>query len=499
MKVKDVALTTVLVLACSALSAIGGAAITKHNDQPAESTYETSLPSGSSRAYMASTPPNFVEVAEKTIDGVVNIRTEKAVRMSRQEQFFDPFEFFFGIPSQRDPRQQSQPQETPKQVEIGSGVIISSDGYIVTNNHVIEGADDVFVTTNNNEEYKAKVIGSDPSTDLALLKIEAGKTKLTVIPFGNSDDLRIGEWVLAIGNPFNLRSTVTAGIVSAKGRAAGSGQGSLQVGSFIQSDVAVNPGNSGGALVNMAGELIGINTMIYSSTGNYAGISFAIPTTIVHKVVNDLKEYGTVQRAVLGIVGTNINSSVTEKYDLKVSQGALVVEVADRSAAKQAGLKEGDVVTAIDGHSIATMSQLQELISTHKPGDKIKLTVNRKGTSKTLDMTLMNSEGNTDAVTRIDESSIGAAFIELTTEERNELGISYGVKVAGVDRDGKFFRAGIRKGDVILAVNNVRVSEKDDVDKIVSEVIRNSSDKVLFVKLINKNGRVNYTAVDLRD
>ena len=497
MKAKDIILTSVLVVACSTLSAIGGAAITKHGSDSSE-TFETSEPAKSSRAYMASTPPNFVEVAERTIDGVVNIRTEKAVRMS-QERFFDPFEFFFGIPSQRDPRQEGRSrQEAPKQVDIGSGVIISRDGYIVTNNHVIDGADDVYVTTNSNEEYKAKVVGTDPSTDLALIKIESGK-ELTAIPFGNSDDLRVGEWVLAIGNPFNLRSTVTAGIVSAKGRAAGSGQGSLQVGSFIQSDVAVNPGNSGGALVNMAGELIGINTMIYSSTGNYAGISFAIPTSIVHKVVSDLKEYGTVQRAVLGIAGTNITSAATEKYDLKVSQGALVMEVADRSSAKQAGLTEGDVITSIDGHSISTMSDLQEAISTHKPGDKIRMSVDRKGKAMTIDLVLKNSEGNTDAVSRIDESSIGAAFLELSDKEMSNLGISYGVKVVGVDRDGKFFRAGIRKGDVILAVNNLRVSKKDDVEKVVSDVVKSSSDKVLFVKLLNTNGRINYVAVDLRD
>lgn len=497
MKAKDIILTSVLVVACSTLSAIGGAAITKHGSDSSEA-YETTEPAKSSRAYMASTPPNFVEVAERTIDGVVNIRTEKAVRMA-QERFFDPFEFFFGIPSQRDPRQEGHSrQETPKQVEIGSGVIISRDGYIVTNNHVIDGADDVYVTTNSNEEYKAKVVGTDPSTDLALIKIESGK-ELTAIPFGNSDDLRVGEWVLAIGNPFNLRSTVTAGIVSAKGRAAGSGQGSLQVGSFIQSDVAVNPGNSGGALVNMAGELIGINTMIYSSTGNYAGISFAIPTSIVHKVVGDLKEYGTVQRAVLGIAGTNITSAATEKYDLKVSQGALVMEVADRSSAKQAGLTEGDVITSLDGHSISTMSDLQEAISTHKPGDKVRMSVDRKGKAMTIDLVLKNSEGNTDAVTRIDESSIGAAFLELSDKEMSDLGISYGVKVVGVDRDGKFFRAGIRKGDVILAVNNLRVSKKDDVEKVVSDVVKSSSDKVLFVKLLNTNGRINYVAVDLRD
>ncbi|WP_296162021.1 Do family serine endopeptidase [uncultured Porphyromonas sp.] len=497
MKAKDIILTSVLVVACSTLSAIGGAAITKHGSDSSEA-YETTEPAKSSRAYMASTPPNFVEVAERTIDGVVNIRTEKAVRMA-QERFFDPFEFFFGIPSQRDPRQEGRSrQETPKQVEIGSGVIISRDGYIVTNNHVIDGADDVYVTTNSNAEYKAKVVGTDPSTDLALIKIESGK-ELTAIPFGNSDDLRVGEWVLAIGNPFNLRSTVTAGIVSAKGRAAGSGQGSLQVGSFIQSDVAVNPGNSGGALVNMAGELIGINTMIYSSTGNYAGISFAIPTSIVHKVVGDLKEYGTVQRAVLGIAGTNITSAATEKYDLKVSQGALVMEVADRSSAKQAGLTEGDVITSIDGHSISTMSDLQEAISTHKPGDKVRMSVDRMGKTMTIDLVLKNSEGNTDAVTRIDESSIGAAFLELSDKEMSDLGISYGVKVVGVDRDGKFFRAGIRKGDVILAVNNLRVSKKDDVEKVVSDVVKSSSDKVLFVKLLNTNGRINYVAVDLRD
>ena len=216
-------------------------------------------------------------------------------------------------------------------------------------------------------------------------------------------------------------------------------------------------------------------------------------------MVSDLKEYGTVQRAVLGIAGTNITSAATEKYDLKVSQGALVMEVADRSSAKQAGLKEGDVITSIDGHSISTMSDLQEAISTHKPGDKIRMAVDRKGKAMTIDLVLKNSEGNTDAVTRIDESSIGAAFLELTDKEMSDLGISYGVKVVGVDRDGKFFRAGIRKGDVILAVNNLRVSKKDDVEKVVSDVVKSSSDKVLFVKLLNTNGRINYVAVDLRD
>lgn len=500
MKAKNVILTASLVVVCSALSAVGGAAITKHNISSAEeSTEEVGFTerksSGSAASRSASVPPNFVEVAEKTIDGVVNIRNEKEVRRS-QGPFIDPFEFFFGIPS---PERRQEQQEAPKQVSIGSGVIISDEGYIVTNNHVIDGADNLFVTTNDNEEYRAKVIGADPATDLALLKIDADKSKLTVIPIGNSDDLRIGEWVLAIGNPFNLRSTVTAGIVSAKGRAAGSGQGSLQVGSFIQSDVAVNPGNSGGALVNMAGELVGVNTMIYSNTGNYAGISFAVPTSIVLKVVSDLKEYGTVQRAVLGIVGTNINSEATEKYDLKVSKGALVLEVAEGSAAKQADLREGDVITAINGHDTPTMSALQEQISTHRPGDKITMSVNRKGKSLKIDLVLKNSEGNTDTITRIDENSIGAAFIELTDAERDKLGISYGVKVAGVDREGKFFRAGIRKGDVILAVNNIRIRSKEDVDKVVSEVIRSNSDKVLFVKLINANGRINYTAVDLRD
>lgn len=435
-------------------------------------------------------PDNFVEAAERSVHGVVNVRSEIGSRTKshRQQRFIDPFELFFGQRGMREP------QEQPGAVSIGSGVIISTDGYIITNNHVIKGASKVTVSTNDNKEYEATIVGSDPATDLALLKIDA--KNLPVIPFGDSEALQVGEWVLAVGNPFNLSSTVTAGIVSAKGRSTVN-DGSLQVASFIQTDAAVNRGNSGGALVNTKGELVGINTMIYSSTGTYAGYSFAIPVSIAAKVVADLKQYGVVQRAILGVSGANLNPELIKKFNLKVSEGAFVGDFATLSPAKQAGIQKEDVITAVNGIDIRNMAELQEQISKYRPGDKVKVDVDRKGKSLSFNIALKNLQGNTDIVRNNDFSSLGAAFKSISTEKMQQFGINYGVEIAGLD-DGKLKSAGMQKGDIILAINNTVLRSPEDLKSVVNSILSSpSADKVLFIKAVEPNGKLKYLAVDL--
>lgn len=439
-----------------------------------------------------SAPQDFVEAAERSINGVVNIRSEVAMEPSQDFRFFDPFEFFFGIPGERG--RDSQQQKMPSRVGLGSGVIISTDGYIITNNHVVAQATKLTVSTNDNKEYEASIVGTDPATDIALLKIDADG--LQPIPFGDSENLRVGEWVLAIGNPFNLQSTVTAGIVSAKGRST-MGQGDLKVTSFIQHDAAVNPGNSGGALVNTRGELVGINTMIFSQTGSYAGYSFAVPVSIASKVVADIKKYGAVQRAVLGIMGGDINSAVKNEYDLKVTEGAFVADFSAGSAAKKAGMEVGDVITAVNGTNIRNMAGLQEQVSKYSPGDSVNITVNRKGSTKQFKIMLKNSEGTTGIVEQASFSSLGASFKQIDKETAQQLGIRYGVQVTGVDRNGKMAAAGITNGFVILEINNKPVRTEQDVEKITQQVISKATDKVLFIKGMLPNGRIRYIAVEL--
>ena len=442
-----------------------------------------------------STPQDFVEVAERSINAVVNIRCEVAMPTpQRSERFIDPFEFLFGIPSMPEDGIPERSGRRPMAVNIGSGVIISPDGYIITNHHVIHGASRIAVTTNDNKELEATVIGSDPDTDIALIKVEA--KGLQPIPFGDSEALRVGEWVLAIGNPFNLSSTVTAGIVSAKGRSS-LAQGDLKISSFIQTDAAVNPGNSGGALVNTRGELVGINTMIYSQTGNYAGYSFAVPISIASKVVADIKQFGAVQRAIIGVVGANINSDLTERYDLKVTEGALILDFAAKSPAKDAGINEGDVITEINKITIRNMGELQEQIAKYSPGDQVKIEVDRKGKPMTFSVSLTNRSGTTELVTQPSYSSIGATFKTITKELATRLKVNYGVVVTGVDKNGKFAEAGIRKGFILLAINNQPVRSAEEVERLVRAVIEQANDKVLFIKGILPSGRVQYVAVDL--
>jgi len=440
-------------------------------------------------------PIDLTTAAEKSIHAVVHIKsTKNSTRSSRQLQSNDLFEYFFG--PQQGGRQQVQSQP---QVGFGSGVIISNDGYIVTNNHVVEGADEVSVTLNDNRTFPGRIIGTDPSTDLALIKIE-GKN-FPVLAIGNSEALKVGEWVLAVGNPFNLTSTVTAGIVSAKARSLGVYNNGIE--SFIQTDAAINQGNSGGALVNARGELVGINAVLASPTGAYAGYGFAIPTSIMTKVVSDLKEYGAVQRAVLGIRGSSVGGQLLpeqlkEKEDkLGVTDGILVAEVIDDGAAKEAGILVDDVIVGIDGLKITKMSQLQEQLAKHNPGDKVKIKLVRDKKDKVIEVTLENEQGTTAVVKKADLEILGAAFQELSINAKRQLGINYGLQVSGVS-SGRMKDAGIRRNFIILKVNGHKIASTADLTNVF-KAARRSPDQVLFITGIMPSGRRYNYAVDISD
>ncbi len=443
------------------------------------------------------TDNDFTRAAERSVNAVVGI-TNKQIQQQQQSYggMNDPFfDFFFG---QRAPRQQQPQSSDPAPVGSGSGVIISSDGYIVTNNHVIDKADEITVTLNDRRQFTATLIGTDPTTDIALLKVDA--KDLPTITIGQSDALKVGEWVLAVGNPFNLTSTVTAGIVSAKARSLGMGGNKLGIESFIQTDAAVNPGNSGGALVNTAGELVGINTAIYSQTGNYAGYSFAVPSSIVSKVVTDLKQYGTVQRALLGIMGGDVNAQVAEEKELTVSEGVYVSEVAKEGAAEEAGIRAEDVITAINGTNVKTMAQLQEQIARFRPGDKVKVTVNRKGDVKSFTCTLKNSKGNTDVIQKKGIDALGCTFKNLSSQELYKYGVRSGVLIQKLETNGLFYRSGLREKMVIVKVNDQPVKSDKDIEQIYDELTTHRSadqDPVLFIAAVTPQGRVGYFAVDL--
>lgn len=449
--------------------------------------------------------PDFTQAAENTVHAVVHIKsTSKPAEMQdprERRQPMNPFEFFFG-PGQGG----SNPYEQQPRIGSGSGVIISADGYIITNNHVIEGATEIEVTLNDNSKHNAKVIGTDPDTDIALIKIE-GK-EFPYVPFGDSDKLKVGEWVLAVGNPFNLTSTVTKGIVSAKARGnIGGRSGANAIQSFIQTDAAINPGNSGGALVNTSGQLVGINTAIYSQTGSFAGYGFAVPISIAGKVVADFKEFGAVQRAMLGIqiLDLNIAKDHPDKElkakaeKIKLNEGVYVGGFADRSPAKQAGVEEGDVIVAINNVKTPGTSVLQEQVSRFRPGDKIKIDIDRNGSKKSFDVVLKNSDGNTSIIKKEDGlATVGAAFIELSADKMKSLGINYGVEVGEVDRNGAFAKKGITKGFVIQEINNQAVATVSDVEKVITYA-STSKDKVLFIKGITATGKRKYELVELSE
>ena len=439
---------------------------------------------------------DFTDVAESTINCVVSIKSYATPRQS--QDFFDPFEFFFGPGyggSQRGRQQQPQKSE-PQPMGMGSGVIISNDGYIVTNNHVIDGAEKLEVTLNNNRQYNATVIGTDEKTDIALIKINA--KDLHAITFGNSDAVKPGQWCVAVGNPFGFNSTVTAGIISAKARGMNTGDNSIKA--FIQHDAAVNPGNSGGALVNTAGELIGINTMIYSQTGNYSGCSFAVPSNTVKKVITDIKQYGTVQRAVLGIQYAPLTSEKAKEENITATtEGIYVASVTDRGAAKEAGLQEGDVIVKLNGNPVKDSGELQEEMNKLRPGDKAEIEYYRDNKLRRTTVTFKNDQGNTKITKQSDVMSLGCAFSELSKEEKEDLAISKGLKVVGV-KAGKFKKAGIRDGFIITDINNFPVDSRDDVENIYNKIMRSGeSDKVMFITGFYPTGKKVYYAVDLSD
>lgn len=448
------------------------------------------------------TTTDFTQAAESTINGVVSIKsyaTPHGYSGGNGGGFFDDpfFEYFFGSPGRRQqPRQQQQPQQ--QQLGLGSGVIISPDGYIVTNNHVIDEAERLEVTLNDNRTFDATVIGTDPRTDLALIKIEA--KDLPIIPMGDSESLKVGEWVLAVGNPFGFTSTVTTGIVSAKGRSIPSTNHSRQMGieSYIQTDAAVNPGNSGGALVTLNGELIGINTAIYSQTGNYAGYSFAIPTSIVKKVVSDLKQFGTVQRAVLGVSIVELTAEKAKEDGITaVTKGVYVAEVQDRSSAKEAGLQKGDVITAINGKETGKVSELQEQVSKYRPGDNIKVTYVRDNATKTATVKLLNPQGTTNVTKASDYTDLGCAFKKVDESTLRQLGLSGGVQVVDL-KDGIMREAGVRQGFIITSINDNRISSPDDVEKMYKAVMKGSGDeRVMILRGVYPTGKRGIYALDL--
>lgn len=446
---------------------------------------------------------DFTGVAESTINSVVSIKSFETPKQQQYYQGIDPFEFFFGPGfgfgnGQRGRQQQQQQQSEPQAKGSGSGVIISSDGYIVTNNHVIDGAEKLEVTLNDNSKYNATVVGTDPNTDIALIKINGAKG-LHPITFGNSDDVKVGEWAVAVGNPFGFNSTVTAGIISAKGRGIAESS-SMGIKSFIQHDAAVNPGNSGGALVNMAGELIGINTMIYSTTGTYSGCSFSVPSNTVKKVVTDLKQYGTVQRAVFGIQYKELDSDMAKEHKITATnEGIYVAKVNDRSAAMEAGLEEGDVIVKLNGVSVKNSGEMQEQMNKLRPGDKADVTYYRDNKLRTTTVTFKNNQGNTKITKSSDIMSLGCAFAELSSKEKKDLNISHGVKVAGLQA-GKFKANGIKNGLIITHINQQAVDSQDDVEQIYNQIMRSTDeDKVMVITGLTQTGKKVYYAVDLSD
>lgn len=453
-----------------------------------------------SPAAVAGQPIDLTVAAEKALPCVVHIKylqnskvREVEVQSDPFGDMFDPFGFF----GQRQQTPQKRKVQTPKKEATGSGVLISSDGYIVTNNHVVEGADELTVTLNDNREFSARIIGTDKNTDLALIKVNA--TGLPAIKVISSDDIKVGEWVLAIGHPLNLRATVTAGIVSAKARSLGANG----VEAFIQTDAAINQGNSGGALVNANGELIGINAMLTSPTGSNIGYGFAIPTTIMNKVVADLKEYGTVQRGLIGIQGQDARSYIDaqkeqgKEIDLGTNEGIYVAKVVEDGAAADAGIEEGDVITAVDGQKVTKMAELQEILATKRPGDKVTLSYLHKKSKKTASVVLKNEQGNTKVVKDADLDVLGAVIREVNESEKADLDIKYGLKVTKVN-SGKFRERGIPVGFVIQTVNEETMKTLSDLNEVV-KAANKSKDPVLYIKGLYPSGKKEYFSVPLEE
>jgi Do/DeqQ family serine protease len=420
--------------------------------------------------------PDFVDAAERSVDAVVHIMTKVVRQSNTYDDFFGALlGQLYGYPGQT---------RNNTMVAYGSGVVLTPDGYIVTNNHVVEGADEVEVTFNNKVKKTASIVGTDPTTDLALIKVDG--EDLHYLTFGDSDNVRIGEWVLAVGNPFNLTSTVTAGIVSAKARNLSILGEGTSVESFIQTDAAVNPGNSGGALVNTKGELVGINAAIASHTGSYEGYSFAIPSNIVRKVVDDLLLYGETQRGYIGIYPAELTQELAEKEGLENIEGVYVADVTEGGAAVMAGVQKGDVVTAINGKKVNTVTQLMESIRQYRPGDRVNVEVNRKGHHHQYELTLLNEAGNVDVVKKGDSfynSEFGLMLQPINQNDMSRLNIKKGLKIVEI-RQGRFMNSGVPVDFVITKVNGTAVNSKTDLEN----ALKNSRSRRTTIEGVYPNG-----------
>lgn len=453
-------------------------------------------------AAVSGQPIDLTVAAEKALPSVVHIKYVQNSKVQTVDvqsdpfsDFFDPFGGFFGRGNGGTQKRQIQ---TPKREATGSGVIISSDGYIVTNNHVVDGADELTVTLTDNKEYSAKIIGTDKTTDLALIKIDA--KNLPAITIANSDNVKVGEWVLAIGNPLGLNNTVTAGIISAKARSLGANS----VESFIQTDAAINAGNSGGALVNAKGELVGINAMLYSQTGSFSGYGFAIPTALMNKVVSDIKTYGTVQRALLGITGTDVKNYVDSQkengkdIDLGTMEGIYINSISDDGSAASSGLKKGDVIISADGQKITKFGELQEIIAKKRPGDKVSLTYLRDKKRHTETITLKNEQGDTKIVKKAEDLDVlGGNFREITDAQKKQLNIAYGLEVTRVN-NGKLKNAGVGRGFIIQKVNDESVKSLEDLQAAVKKASTSKS-PALFITGVYPTGKRAYFAISLEE
>lgn len=420
--------------------------------------------------------PDLTSAAEQSLHGVVHVKT---VSSNRRTASSDPFyDFFFGNPYRNAPPQKARAS--------GSGVIISEDGFIVTNNHVVQNAESVEIVLNDKREYIAEVIGTDPSTDLALLKVNA--QNLPFIYYGNSDEVKVGEWALAVGNPFSLTSTVTAGIISAKGRNINILNEKFAIESFIQTDAAVNPGNSGGALVNAKGELIGINSAIASNTGSYSGYSFAVPVNIVRKVVADLLEFGEVQRAFIGVVLEDLNADLAKKMNIETIKGVYVSGLNAGGAAESAGIEEGDIILSIQGAEVNNIPELQEQVGRYRPGDEVSLLINRGGKTKELNLQLKNRNGDTRLIkyTESVANELGAEFTPLSEREKNAYKLNSGLKVENI-KEGRLRNIGIKEGFIITNIGETQVNSISDITNALK-----SERKGLLIEGVYPNGAKAY-------
>lgn len=471
-KIGNITLTFLLVLA-GAFIAVWAYSTINRNSEVVTITEKAPLQYATYSANSEAVLPDLTFAAEKSIHAVVHIATQSARGggWSSGNPFFDEF---FGL----------RKQEPQLAQGFGSGVILSDDGYIVTNNHVIDKAQNIKVILNDKREFVAKLIGTDPSTDIALLKVDT--KDLPFLTYGDSNTLKLGEWVLAVGNPFNLTSTVTAGIISALGRNLRINEDQNSIESYIQTDAVVNMGNSGGALVNQYGNLVGINSAIYSRTGSYSGYSFAVPVSIVQKVVKDLKEFGTVQRALLGVRIGDVNAELAEKMKLERVEGVYVGEATAGGAAKEAGIKEGDIIVNVDGKPVRSSAELQETVSQYRPGDKVTVVVIRDKEKKPFKVTLRNTQGDTEIVRDNYMTVLGAQLEPVTDKEKEKLEINNGLKITSL-ASGKLKSAGLKEGFIITTVNKNAIYEVNDFKREI-----NNARGGILVEGIYPNGEQAY-------